>query len=231
VRRWWWLVPVVAGALTLISVVIGIREYLYGKDIEAANWVMAAGGLGLIVFASVQLHRETEREDQRQAAEAKRELERLAAARARLKPVAWLARRMCKQAVSDSNGTPLNQWLARWYTPIRARMMEGGGAPDPINVLEERLRETVTLAAEAGGDDVRAADSAFEAFIAAANIINYMSKSLMGVAETSAVLAAISRARKAADYLAAASKALEALAPPGDEEPFVSPNPKFFGEK
>jgi len=231
VKRLGWFIPSVAGILTLLSVFIGIREYIDGKDIEAANWVMAAGGLGLIVFASVQLSRETQREDQRQAAETRLKLERLAAARAKLKPVAWLARRMCRQAVSDSNGVYMNQWVARWYTPRAPTAMGGSDAPDPITVLEDRMRETVTFAAEAGADAVKAADSAFEAFIAAANIINDLAQFIRGSYETSVVDAAIPRARKAVDYLAVASTTLESLAPPGDEEPFVSPNPKFVGEK
>ncbi len=234
-KGWGWIVPaVVAAALTFITLAIGIWELVRSRDIEAASWVMAAGGLGLVAFSSVQLHRESQRENRRQAAEARHKTERLAAARAKLKPAAWLARRMCRQAVSDSNGTALNRWLARWYTPPRLRggyLDEGGAAPDPINVLEERMRETVTLAAEAGGDDVRAADAAFEAFIAAANIINDMAKTLLGPFDTSLLQAAIPRARKAVNYLATASRELESLAPPGEEEPCVSPDPKFPGER
>jgi len=230
VKKLWWLIPVVAGILTLLSVLIGIREYIDGKDIEAANWVMAAGGLGLIVFASVQLRRETHREDQRQAAETRRELERLAAARAKLKPVAWLARRMCRQAVSDSNGPFMNQWVAKWYTPRALTEMGGAYAPDPISVLEDRMRETVTYAAEAGVEDVFAADYAFEAFIAAANIINDLAQFVRGAHDTSVVAAAIPKARKAVDYLAIASASLETLAPPGLEEPLIAVNPRFADE-
>jgi hypothetical protein len=48
--------------------VIGIWQFTLGKNMEAANWVMAAGGLALIVFSAVQLHREARREAEQLAA-------------------------------------------------------------------------------------------------------------------------------------------------------------------
>ena len=109
--------------------------------------------------------------------------------------------------------------------------MEGGGPPDPLDVLEARMRETVTLAAEAGDREVRAADAAFNAFIAAANILNDLNATVGGAVETSVYQAAIPRARVAANHLAVAAQALEALAPRGTEEPAIPPNPKFTDEK
>jgi hypothetical protein len=50
-----------------------------------AEWLTAAGGFALISFAAVQLHLEGSRESVRQEA-----------ARAKLKPVARLARRACE---------------------------------------------------------------------------------------------------------------------------------------
>jgi|SRR5437016_3896542 len=227
-----WLVPgIAAGALTLVTLGIGGWELYCSKNIEAASWVMAAGGLGLIVFASVQLHRESQREDQRQAAEAQHEAERLAAARAKLKPAAWLARRMCEQAVIESDEKPMNQWLARWYTSPRARMTEGGGPPDPISVLQELMRETVTLAAEAGEQEVQAADAAFADFIVAANILNDLNATISGAPEQVAYRAAMPRARQAAEHLTTAARALERLAPRGTEEPTVPERAKFRDEQ
>jgi hypothetical protein len=217
----WWLVPAIAaGALTFVALGIGVWQLLCGRNIEAANWVMAAGGLGLIVFSSVQLHRE-----------ARREAERLAAARAKLKPVAWLARRMCEQAVIESGDRTMNQWLARWYTRVVSYMMQGDRPPDPLSVLQDLLRETVTLAAEAGDKDVKAADAAFDAFIAAANVTNHLQGTLGGGADTTVYQAAIPRGRRAAQHLAMAAHALERLAPRGAEEPAVPVDPKFTDEK
>jgi hypothetical protein len=171
-------------------------------------------------------------ESARDFAEEHRENERLAAARAKLKPAAWLARRMCEQAVIDSHQRAPNQWLARWYTPRRLQLMGAAAGPSAIDILQERMRETVTLAAEAGGDDVRAADTAFRAFIAAANILNDMeARGLTGAVETGALQAEIPRARQAADFLAEAARALESLAPRGAEEPDVPTTPKFLGER
>ncbi len=69
-----WLVPaVIAGVLTSFSVAVVVQQYVSGKQIEAASWLMAAGGLLLVVFSSVQLHREARREENRQAAETRRE--------------------------------------------------------------------------------------------------------------------------------------------------------------
>ena len=212
----WWLVPAaVAGALTLVALGIGGWELYCGKNIEAANWVMAAGGLGLIVFSSVQLHRE-----------ARREADRLAAARAKLKPAAWLARRSCEKGVIDSDGRGsssgiMQQWMMRWY----------GGAPTPLDILEARMRETVTLAAEAGEGEVEAADTAFNAFIVAANILNDLNATVGTTSDITTVQAAIPKARRAAQFLAAAALALEPLAPRGPEEPAVPANPKFSDER
>jgi hypothetical protein len=232
-----WLVPAVAvGALTLVTLGIGGWELYCGKNIEAASWVMAAGGLGLIVFASVQLHRESQREDRRQASEAQHQAERLAAARAKLKPAAWLARRMCEQGVIESDGKgssggSMQRWLARWYTSPKARMMEVGGSPARIDVLQELMRETVTLAAEASETEVSAADQAFNAFIVAANIMNELNATVTGAVEQTAIQDAMLRARQAAQHLATAAHALERLAPRGTEEPAVPANPKFSDER
>lgn len=215
----WFIPAVAAGVLTFVALAIGTWQLICGHNMEAANWVMAAGGLGLIVFSAVQLHRE-----------ARREAAALSAARAKLKPAAWLARRMCEQGVIESNGKVINQWLWRWYTPQKQRMMEGGGPPNVLDVLEELMRETVTLAAEAGGQDMRAADAAFSAFIVAANILNELSAVLSGVLDNSVYQAAIPKARTAASYLASAARELSALAPRGDEEPAVPAAPKFLGE-
>jgi len=93
------------------------------------------------------------------------------------------------------------------------------------------MRETVTLAAEAGGDDVRAADAAFDTFIAAANIINDLSKTLLGAQEDRALREANPRGREAANALAAAARALIPLAPRGTREPAMPVNPKFTYEQ
>lgn len=206
--------------MTLAALVVGTWQFISGKTIEAANWVMAAGGLGLIVFSAVQLHRE-----------ARRDADRLAAARAKLKPAAWLARRMCEQAVIESAGKSMQQWLVRWYTPVRMRLIAAGGPPDPLDVLEERMRETVSLAAEASEGDVRAADTAFNAFIVAANILNHLNATVGGAVELSVYLPTVPRGRQAANHLAAAARALEALAPRGAEEPSVPVDPRFTDER
>jgi len=128
----WWLVPaVVAGALTFVALGIAGWELYCARNIEAANWVMAAGGLGIIVFSSVQLHRD-----------ARREAERMRAAGAKLKPAAWLARRMCEEGVIESDGKTMNQWLARWYAPSKVGFTTVGNYS--IEILEASMRETVT---------------------------------------------------------------------------------------
>lgn len=212
-------VALAATFLTVAALTVGVWQFLCGKTLDAANWVMAAGGLGLIVFSSVQLHREARREE-----------DRLVAARAKLKPVAWLARRMCDQAVIESDGRPMNQWLARWYISPRTYAERGG--THPIDLLQERMRETVTLAAEAGSVDVRAADAAFSAFIAAANIINDLNtRGILGAMDDAIYRAAIPEGRKAVSHLFDTANALKALAPRGTEEPVVPVNPKFTNER
>jgi hypothetical protein len=218
-RRWWLVLAMAAGGLTIIALGIGAWELYCGKNIEAANWVMAAGGLGIIVFSTVQLHRDQQREQ-----------DRLAAARAKLKPAAWLARRMCEQAVIESASKPMNQWLSRWFVGVRMPL-EGDIGANPIDVLQGLMRETVTLAAEASGADVRAADAAFDAFIAAANIINESYPTLYGGVDTTVYQAAMPTVRKAADHLAVAAHALEALAPRGTDEPGLPVNPRFIDQR
>ena len=93
------------------------------------------------------------------------------------------------------------------------------------------MRETVTLAAEAGDSEVRAADKAFDAFIAAANILNELSLMNAAGAETPAYQATIPQGREAAKHLATAARELEALAPRGVEEPVVPGNPRFADER
>ena len=214
-----WRIPVyLVGGSTVAAFGIGVWQLLCDKQIEAASWVMASGGLGVIVFALVQLHREAQREQ-----------DRVTAARAKLKPAARLARRMCEKAVIDSNGKGLNQWLARWYLPARARLESD--LPDPIQILEDRLRETVTLAAEAGAAEVEGADAALDKFILAADIINELAPTY-GVAVDSATLqGVIPQGRQAANHLAEAAASLEPLAKRNDTEPKLPVNPKFVGEQ
>ena len=214
-----WLVPAfVAGAATFIALVVAVMEFCARRDMESANWAMAAGGLGLIVFTSIQLHREVQREG-----------DRVVAARAKLKPVAWLARRMCEQAVIESQGKPMENWLARWYTPTKQRMMESGGPPDTIDVLQNYLQEVVTLAAEAGGREVSAADHAFTAFITAANTMNDVNATYLG-GDAEKYQAAVTRVRSAATQLATAAEALTTLAPRTVDEPVMPATPRFVGE-
>ncbi len=93
------------------------------------------------------------------------------------------------------------------------------------------MRETVTLAAEADTVDVRASDEAFDAFIAAANIINELAPAAQTGMESSVYQSAITNARKAATHLGSAAHALAQLAPRSSEEPPVPRNPKFLDEK
>jgi hypothetical protein len=217
-RARWWLVPAVAaGALTFVALGIGIGLILSRKISEAANWVMAAGGLAIVMFSCVQLYREERRDD-----------ERIDAARAKLRPAARLARRECERAVIEAHGTRILKWLTRWYLFVRAQLDRGGG--QPINILEERLRETVILAAEAGGDAVRAADAALGEFILAADIINDWAPLVSKVGLNDAdpeYQAARAELHDAVLHLAAAGRALEALAPRGDGEPDVPSSPRF----
>src|SRR5258708_7852565 len=125
---WWLVLASMAGAVTFAALVLALRELLCGKQVGAASWVMAAGGMGIFIFSTVQLHRD-----------GSRERDRLAGARAKLKPAAWLARRMCEQAVIESDGKSVHLWMARWETRLSS----------PLNDLEARMRETVTLSAEA----------------------------------------------------------------------------------
>src|SRR5437870_1885625 len=166
-------IAVVAFVLTVGALGVGVWRLLCEQQMEAANWVMAAGGLGLIVFSAVQLHREAQREEAR-----------LTAARAKLKPAAWLARRMCDQSVIESNEQSMKLWLARWYSSQKARLMETGGIPTRIDILEALMRETVTLAAEAAAQDIDDADAAFSSFIVAANLLNDLNARVSGAGET-----------------------------------------------
>jgi hypothetical protein len=61
------------------------------------------------------------------------------------------------------------------------------------------MRETVTLAAEAGDREVKAADTAFNAFIVAANILNQLNVTIGGAVEQAAAHAAIPDARKSSE--------------------------------
>jgi len=102
---WWLLLAAIAGVITVVALGLGVWQFLCHKQLEAANWAMAAGGMGIFIFSTVQLHRD-----------AKREAGRLAGARAKLKPVAWLARRMCEQAVIESGQKPMKSMA---YTMVR----------------------------------------------------------------------------------------------------------------
>ncbi len=213
-----WLVPAfVAAALTFVALGIGGWELLGGKNIEAANWVMAAGGLGIIVFSWVQLYRD-----------ARREAERVTAAGAKVKPAAWVARRMCEDGLIASDGQPMKQWLARWYVPSKVGPSTG---KYPIEILEHSMREMVTLAAEAGGRSMYWADEAFGRFITAANILNDLNATVSPAEETPGTyLVQVRDARRAADNLAAAGRCLETLAPGGKEEPEVPVIAQFRDE-
>ena len=115
----------------------------------------------------------------------------------------------------------MKRWLAGWYVSPSI----------PLDVLEARMRETVTLASEAGEGEVQAADEAFNAFIVAANLLNDLNATVGGAVETAVHDAAIPRARRAARHLAAAARALESVAPRGTEEPTVPADPKFSDER
>jgi hypothetical protein len=204
----WGLVLWVSIVLAVLCLCVGLIQLFCGGG--GAEWLTAAGGFGLIAFAAVQLRLEGERDSQRREA-----------ARAKLKPVARIARRSCEQAVIESNGGALNSWLANWY---RANQQ----GVSPIDELEKLMRETVTLAAEAGGTEVKAADAAFDAFIAAADIINDMSQTLAGVQEEHVLRENNPRGRVAANHLALAARELETLAPRRPNEPAVPAQPKFM---
>jgi hypothetical protein len=92
------------------------------------------------------------------------------------------------------------------------------------------MRETVTLAAEVGGLDVGAADRAFDAFIRAADVINDMSKTLLGSQEDRILRVNNPRGREAANHLAVAARELGALAPRAPTEPDLPAQPKFLYE-
>ncbi len=209
------VVAVVCAALTILALGIGVWEFISGKNIEAANWVMAAGGLGIVVFSAVQLYREAVHSE-----------ERLLAARAKLRPAARLARRSCEQALIEADRKPWNQWAARWFVPIRVKL-SGSGGLNPIDILEDRFRETVTLAAEAGAGDVRASEQGLDAFILAADIINDLEDYVAGGMDAEVYQALKSQAHEALEHLATAAKALEALAPKGPDEPEVPSSPHF----
>jgi hypothetical protein len=203
---------IISGLLAFFSLGVGLFQF-FCRAGGGAEWLTAAGGFALISFAAVQLHLEGSRESARQEA-----------ARAKLKPVARLARRACEAGVVASNGKALNQWLGEWYLPM------GQDNHAAIDVLETRMRETVTLAAEAGGPEVGKADRAFDAFIAAADIINEMSKTLRGMQEDKVLRDNNARGREAANHLAAAARELEGLSPRGQYEPAVLAEPRFLYE-
>jgi hypothetical protein len=204
----WRLVTIGSGILAVFTLGVGLYQFFCRKG-AGAEWLTAAGGFALIAFASVQLDIENTKESDRRAA-----------ARARLKPVARLARRGCEQGIIQSDGKPLNQWLGHWYSPKDPQN-------HPIDKLQALMRETVTLAAEAGGEDVKAADAAFDAFIAAADIMNDMSKTLLGAQEEGALRAASPRGKLAVAKLVEAARELQKLAPRTEQEPPVPANPKF----
>jgi hypothetical protein len=194
--------------LAVLCLCVGLIQLVCDRG--GAEWLTAAGGFGLIAFAAVQLRLEGERD-----------LQRREAARAKLKPVASLARRACERAVIESNGGALNHWLANWY---RANQQ----GVSPIDALDKLMRETVTLAAEAGDTEVEAADAAFDAFIAAADIINNMSRTLTGAQEDRVLRENNPRGRVAANHLATAARELETLAPRRPNEPVVPAQPRFM---
>jgi hypothetical protein len=195
-------------AFAVLCLCIGLIQLF--SDGGGAEWLTAAGGFGLIAFAAVQLRLEEDRESQRREA-----------ARAKIKPVARLARRSCERAVIESNGGALNNWLGNWY-----RTNQQGVSP--MDALEELMRETVTLAAEAGDTQVQAADAAFDAFIAAADIINDMSRTLTGAQEDRVLRDNNPGGRVAANHLATAARELETLAPRRPNEPALPAHPRFM---
>lgn len=221
----WRALATAAGVVTVAALGLGFWRLLEGAQAEAANWVMAAGGMGLVVFSTVQLHRD-----------AQREKDRVAAARAKLKPAAWLARRMCEDGVIESDDSSRVDWMGRWFPLYTYSKGEERAPQGPLSVLQELMRETVTLAAEAGERDMIAADTAFDAFIAAANILNDLkTRNAEGEREKEYYEkyedALISSCQKAVQHLATAARALQALAPRGPEEPVVPVSPKLRDER
>src|SRR5262245_4337342 len=90
-------------ALAVYALGAGIGMFITGNTTGASNWVVASGGLGLIVFSAVQLRRDV-----------RHDAERRAAARARLKPAAWIARRMCEAMVNNVEGRSVLGWVMIW---------------------------------------------------------------------------------------------------------------------
>lgn len=199
---------ILSGTLAILTAVIGVRHL--GTQPESPEWLTAAGGLALVSFGAVQLFL-----DVKQAGDRK------TAAMAKVKPVAWLARRTCETAIIEHDGGHPAHWVNAWYE----RVTKGGAKR--IDVFQQQLCDVVTLAAEAGADETVAADDAFGAFILAANTLNNLQKAFPSGGDADAVAKAVAAGEDTMRQLANVAKKLERFAKRAPDEPVVPQSPKL----
>jgi hypothetical protein len=119
---------------------------LAGSQTDAATWLTALATALLTVIAGIQVAREiaTTREGK-------------TAARHKLLPHAWLARRNCLAAADEAKQFGCREWLKRNV--------------GVLDIVEERLVTVASLAAEVGGPEAGAAHEALKTFLEAADIV------------------------------------------------------------
>lgn len=147
-KRWWWALAIGLGVLAVLGFVV------FGTETPAVRiGVSGTVFAGAIVLVEVMRHLSDTQE-------------RTRAARIKLEGAAWLARRSC-EALIGSFATHTDIGARRWAAWIADRPTYGS--------LEDRLRDVLDLAAEAGGDEHSVAREAFDGFIAFADRINDLS--------------------------------------------------------
>jgi hypothetical protein len=124
--------------------------YLAGRSAasneQADTWLTAVATGLLTLIAGIQVAREfaTAREQ-------------TTAWRQKLLPHAWLARRNCLAAAEEAKQFGCREWLRRNVAVL--------------DIVETRLVTTVSMAAEIGGKEARAARKAFTMFLEGADIV------------------------------------------------------------
>ncbi len=119
---------------------------MWGSNSDAATWLTALATALLTVIAAVQVIREVAHGRETKDA-----------ARHKLLPHAWLARRNCLAAADEAKQFGCREWLLR---NVRS-----------LDTVEERLVAVASLAAEVGGAEASAAHGALKTFLKAADIV------------------------------------------------------------
>jgi len=139
-----------------LLVAVGVA-FLAGLLLRFPDYLTAAATAVLAGFAGVQIVREILAGRRREQG-----------GQLRLTGAAWLARRSCGAAIARAGSSDVTGWA------------QAVGMSEPLDRLEARFREVLTLASEAGEPQAGIGRSAFSAFVAAADRINECYETMLG---------------------------------------------------